>query len=397
MAMEKITYEIIGRFEYGKKYDVTSKKTVSGYQIDEHAAARKITGKQGDYWVVDSFETGIAINLTGCKTRKAAIEYYIDNLKEKTDYILNDSAKLKNMIEQKEQAISENILSTYQEIDYTTIYNHRLDKVEQAAKNAGCILRKETDATYQNGGHIKIFGSPDMLKNVHALIDRYAEHDKQVAAEQAAAKQAEQASETEKAEQAEKEDKAMKEEQKDVNVNTLTEENITAYLPALLMSLANDKHNSSAIMAAGVEAGIIKPVQLLEYLQTGKMPAVHTFDVWKNAGYRVKKGEKAAFQARIWKYTEKVKTETEEEQTKETEEKKGHDFIRKTAYFFTAEQVEKMPEIKPLSDLPADVKQEIKKGCMWISGNTKPIKEDLKAAGFNWSKKNCAWYKRAAA
>ena len=395
--MEKITYEIIGRFENGKKYSVTSKKTVSGYQIDEHAAVRKVSGRQGEYWVIDSFETGIAINLTGCKTRKAATEYYTENLKEKTDYILNDGARMENMIAQKEQAISEDKLSTYQEVDYTTIYNHRLDKVEQAAKNAGCILRKETDAAYQNGGHIKIFGSPDMLKDIYTLIDRYAEHDKQVAAEQAATKQAEQASETEKTEQAEKENKAMKEEQKDINVNTLTEENITAYLPALLMSLANDKHNSSAIMAAGIEAKVITPVQLLEYMQTGKMPAIHTFDVWKNAGYRVKKGEKAAFQARIWKYTEKVNTETEEEQTKETEEKKGHDFIKKTAYFFTAEQVEKMPEIKPLSDLPVDVKQEIKKGCMWISGNTKPIKEDLKAAGFNWSKKNCAWYKRVAA
>lgn len=393
--MDKITYEIIGRFENGNKYSVTSKKTVSGYQIDEHAAARKITGRQGDYWVIDSFETGIAINLTGCKTRKAAIEYYMENLKEKTDYILNDDAKLKNMIEQKEQAISEEMLSTYQEVDYTTIYNHRLDRIEQTAKNAGCILRKETDATYQNGGHIKIFGSPDMLKNVYALIERYAEHDKQVAAEQAAAKQAEKASETEKTEkteQAEKENKTMKEEQ-NINVNTLTEENITAYLPALLMSLANDKHNSSAIMAAGIEAGIIKPIQLLEYLQTGKMPAVHTFDVWKKAGFKVKKGEKAAFQARIWKHTEKVETDTEEQ----AEEKKGHDFIRKTAYFFTAEQVEKMPEIKPLPDLPEDVKQETKNGCMWISGNTKPIKEDLKAAGFSWSKKNCAWYKRAAA
>ena len=379
--MEKITYEIIGRFEYGKKYGIASKKTVSGYQIDDHAAVRK----QDYYWVVDSFETGVAINLTGSKTRKAAIEYYMENMKEKADYILNDSTRLENLITQKENAKSETELAQYTEYDYTTIYNYRLDKVEQAAKDAGCILRKETDATYQNGGHIKIFGSPDMLKEVYALIDRYAEHDKQVAAEQAAAKQAEQASETEKAEQAEKEDKAM------------TEENIAAYLPALLMSLANDKHNSSAIMAAGIEAKVITPIQLLEYLQTGKMPAIHTFDVWKNAGYRVKKGEKAAFQARIWKYTEKAKTETEEEQAEETEEKKGHDFIKKTAYFFTAEQVEKMPEIKPLSDLPADVKQEIKKGCMWISGNTKPIKEDLKAAGFNWSKKNCAWYKRAAA
>ena len=109
-----------------------------------------------------------------------------------------------------------------------------------------------------------------MLKDVYALIDRYAEHDKQVAAEQAAAKQAEQASETEKTEQAEKKNKTMKEEQKDIN--TLTEENITAYLPALLMSLANDKHNSSEIMAAGIEAKVITPIQLLEYLQTGKMP-----------------------------------------------------------------------------------------------------------------------------
>lgn len=363
--MNQIKYEVVGRFENGNKYGVTSKKTVSGYQIDEHAATRKVSGRQGDFWVIDSFETGIAINLTGNKTRKAAIEYYMENLKEKTDYILNDSAKLKNMIAQKEQAISEDILSTYREVDYTTIYNHRFDKVEQAAKNAGCIIKKETDATYQNGGHVKIYGTPDMLKDVNALIDRFAK----AAAEQ--------------------------EQEKEIKVETLTEENIAAYLPALLMSLANDKHNSSAIMAAGIEAKVITPVQLLEYLQTGKMPAVHTFDVWKKAGFKVKKGEKAAFQARIWKHTEKVETDTDTEE--QAEEKKGHDFIRKTAYFFTAEQVEKAPEEKPLPDLPEDVKQETRSGCVWISGNTKPIKEDLKAAGFSWSKKNCAWYKRAAA
>jgi hypothetical protein len=382
--MNQIKYEIVGRFENGNKYGATSKKTVSGYQIDEHAAARK----QDHYWVVDSFETGVRISLTGSKTRKAAIEYYMENLKEKTDYVLSDAARLENLIAQKENAKSETELAQYTECDYTTIYNYRLDKVEQAAKNAGCILRKETDATYQNGGHIKIYGSPDMLKDVYALIDRYAEHDKQVAAEQAAAKQAEQASETEKAEQ---------EPEKEINVETLTEENIAAYLPALLMSLANDKHNSSAIMAAGVEAKVITPVQLLEYLQTGKMPAVHTFDVWKKAGFKVKKGEKAAFQARIWKHTEKVETDVETDAEEQAEEKKSHDFIRKTAYFFTAQQVEKAPEEKPLPDLPADVKQETKNGCVWISGNTKPIKEDLKAAGFSWSKKNSAWYKRAAA
>ena len=44
-----------------------------------------------------------------------------------------------------------------------------------------------------------------------------------------------------------------------------------------------------------------------------------------------------------------------------------------------------------------DVKKETKGSCTWISGNTRPIKEELKAAGFRWSKKNGAWYRREAA
>ena len=72
-------------------------------------------------------------------------------------------------------------------------------------------------------------------------------------------------------------------------------------------------------------------------------------------------------------------------------------FIKKVAFFFTAAQIEKAPELQPLPDLPEDVKQESRGGCCWISGNTKPIKEDLKAAGFRWSKKNGAWYRREAA
>lgn len=72
-------------------------------------------------------------------------------------------------------------------------------------------------------------------------------------------------------------------------------------------------------------------------------------------------------------------------------------FIKKVAFFFTAAQIEKAPELQPLPDLPEDVKQESRSGCCWISGNTKPIKEDLKAAGFRWSKKNGAWYRREAA
>jgi len=198
-----------------------------------------------------------------------------------------------------------------------------------------------------------------------------------------------------------------------IDVSTLNADNLADYLPALLMSLANDKHNSSIILAAGIEAGAINPVALLEYFQTGHMPAVHTFDVWKKAGYSVKKGEKHAFEARIWKYTEKkAGTYTEEEaaainsmvvnadgsdMVQAGDEKTSHNFIKKLAYFFTSDQVEKTPAPAALPEMPADVKKESRGGCCWISGNTKPIKEELKAAGFRWSKKNNAWYRREAA
>jgi len=140
------------------------------------------------------------------------------------------------------------------------------------------------------------------------------------------------------------------------------------------------------------------------------MPAVHTFDVWQKAGYQVRKGEKHAFEARIWKYTEKkTGTYTEEEaasinsmvvnadgsdMVQAGDEKTSHGFIKKTAYFFTADQVTKNAD---LPDLPEDVKKESRGGCCWISGNTYAIRDALKAAGFRWSKKNNAWYRREAA
>jgi hypothetical protein len=195
-----------------------------------------------------------------------------------------------------------------------------------------------------------------------------------------------------------------------IDVSKLNADNLTEYLPSLLMSLANDKHNSSIILAAGIEAGAINPVALLEYFQTGRMPAVHTFDVWQKAGYSVKKGEKHAFEARIWKHVEKAVTLSAEDaaamnagnviegiEYHEGDTIQRGNFIKKVAFFFTASQVEKAPELQPLPELPEDVKKESRGGCCWISGNTYAIKDALKAAGFRWSKKNSAWYRREAA
>lgn len=394
MAMEKISYFIIGRFEYGSKYNVISKKQVEGYRIDDIAAVRKVEGRQSDFWITDSFKTGVGIQTVGCKTRKAAVQEYKNNFEQKIrDFLTED--RMQAMEKQLQDAVSEEILQQYEEIDVVTLYDYRLDKITEAAKDRACIIRKVTEETYQNGGHIKIYGTKGMLADAKALIDRYADHDKQKASEQAAPEEQEQETQEEQA----------------VNVAELTEENLQQYMPALLMMLANDKHNSSIIMAAGVDAGVITASQLLEFLQIGRMPAVHTFDIWKDAGYRVKKGQHHAFQARIWKYTEKkAGTYTEAEAdtinsmivnadgsdfVQAGEEKTQRGFIKKLAYFFTADQVEKV-ELQELPELPEDVKQETRNGCTWITGNTRPIKEGLKAAGYKWSKKANAWYRRAA-
>ena len=427
--MEKINYQIVGRFENGSKYNMVSKKTVSGYQIDEIAAVRKVDGKQGSYWIIDSFETGLAIVTTGCKTRKAAIDNYIENWKEKVFSSMTEEKKRK-IIETYADAKTEEELTAYQEIDVVTTYGYRYDKYYKAAKNAGCIIRNVKEESYISGGHFKVYGSAAMLEELVNLIEHYKKHDAGKTEEEKAAFPADPvqdttpeevtpAADSEKVERKEAENMEEKktdttpEKAKEIDVSKLTAENIADYLPALLMSLANDKHNSSIILAAGIQAGVIPPVALLEYFTTGRMPAVHTFDVWKKAGYSVKKGAVHAFEARIWKYTEKKNgTYTEEEaaainsiminadgsdMVQTGDEKTSHGFIKKLAYFFTAAQVEKAPELQPLPELPEDVKKETRGGCCWISGNTKPIKESLKAAGFRWSKKNSAWYRREAA
>lgn len=398
--LNKIQYYIIGRFTEGSKYGIISKQAVDGYKIDEVAAVRKVDGRQGAFWVVDSFHTGIAIVTTGCKTRKAAVENYESNWKERVAAVLTED-RLKKCMEDLHAAPAEDELKQYEEVEYSSVHDWRVDKIQKAARRHGCIVKAEAGETWQTGGHFRIYGTAAMLEDVRTIINEWKEKEAMKAAEEQKAIAADPVQDT------------TPEKVKEIDVSKLTAENIADYLPGLLMSLANDKHNSSIILAAGIEAGVIPPAALLDYFTTGRMPAVHTFDAWKKAGYSVKKGAKHAFEARIWKYTEKkAGTYTEEEaasinsmvinadgsdMVQAGDEKTSHGFIKKLAFFFTPDQVEKTPEPAALPELPEDVKKETRGGCCWISGNTKPIKEDLKAAGFRWSKKNAAWYRREAA
>lgn len=153
-----------------------------------------------------------------------------------------------------------------------------------------------------------------------------------------------------------------------------------------LLSLGSDKHNTALIMAAGIEAGVFTFDDFKAFYHAGTMPNYHTFDAWKDNGRVVKKGEKAAFSALIWREIEKADKETGEKETK---------YILKKACFFGEAQTEKAPESKDLETLPADVTSTIEKGYIIISGNTKPIKEQLKAAGYRWNGKKSVWYKYA--
>lgn len=390
--MKKITYAIIGTFENGRKYGVRSKLNVEGYEIDEYAAVRK----NGDTWTLDSHRTGIAICQDRYKTRKAAIEDYENKLKAIVAPVLEDSKKREAMLQWLEQAIPEEILAQYEELDITTTSDRRLDKIRKEAEKSGCTIKEVKEESYQHGGHIKIYGTPGMLSGVRTMNENYAAIDK----ENAGRKEKEM-------EEKKNQKNQQTTEQQEIDVSALTEENLKDYLTALVMELNRDKHNSSIIMSAAIAAGKVTATEVLAFFQRGWMPAIHTVDIWNRGGKRIKAGEKAAFDAYIWQYVDKSETLTAEQtaamnaanmiegiEYHEGDTINKGEFIKRKAYFFRAEQVEDMPE---LPELPEDVKKEKKGNTCWISGNTKPIKDALKAAGFRWSKKRGAWYRREAA
>lgn len=164
---------------------------------------------------------------------------------------------------------------------------------------------------------------------------------------------------------------------------------------AVLLPMFAMRHdNAAAIMAAGIEAGAYNLADIKAYLTRGIMPAYHTFNEWKKAGYTVNKGEKAAFKAYIWKHIEA--TEEPEEATEEASnegKEAAPDFIRKVAFFFGIDQVTK----KERKELNADgVTVETRGKYEIATGDTRAHKEELKAAGFTWNHKRGEWFRLAA-
>ena len=185
-----------------------------------------------------------------------------------------------------------------------------------------------------------------------------------------------------------------------------------AELLQLLKSMEMGTDNESIIISAAVDAATAGKITLTHQelfgMVFGNAPNYHTYDAWKSRGYIVKRGEHAAFTARVWKYTERRGELTAEqadtintiitnadgsEFAHEGDETVSRKFIKKEAFFFSPDQVEMLEE---LEEIPADCERRTENGKEIITGNTKPIKEQLKASGYKWHKKNRYWYKFVA-
>ena len=88
--------------------------------------------------------------------------------------------------------------------------------------------------------------------------------------------------------------------------------------------------------------GLYTPEQIEDCIRSGHHIPLHTYRVWKEAGYRVKKGEHAKVTTMLWKYT------MDHKEVHEGEEVDGvnrpHYYLSK-AFLFDQDQVEKMEEI----------------------------------------------------
>lgn len=74
-----------------------------------------------------------------------------------------------------------------------------------------------------------------------------------------------------------------------------------------------------------------------EEVEYKEIQPIHTYQMWKALGYKVKKGEKAIAKFPVWKYTSKKSKDDSEEAAQQ----KGYCFMKMSA-FFTNEQVEKL-------------------------------------------------------
>ena len=107
--------------------------------------------------------------------------------------------------------------------------------------------------------------------------------------------------------------------------------------------------NEQIIIETALERGLFTEEEVGRFLeQLGSLP-LHTYSVWQQLGYQVRKGEKAAMSCKIWRIKGKKAEAEAAEMTEEEKEADGR-FYKKLAHFFLPSQVDKIeakPEAEP--------------------------------------------------
>lgn len=163
--------------------------------------------------------------------------------------------------------------------------------------------------------------------------------------------------------------------------------------------------NSQIIYNAAQAHGFTEEqlTQLLDAYK-GDLP-FHTVLEWNKRGFSVKAGEKALFTADLWKYTDKpskATREAAEENGEEAPEVSGH-YYKKLSYLFSFSQVEAVPQAPGLQAI-LDKFQNVPgltlkvngaqtaAPVVWLSGDTEPHAEAIRATGGHWSNKKQAYF-----
>ena len=100
----------------------------------------------------------------------------------------------------------------------------------------------------------------------------------------------------------------------------------------------NGMNNTQIICNELVNRKIYTEDELIEMLENGIMPPVHTYNQWKKFGYQVKKGEKATITTRLWNYNPKWNVPKSDDDTDEDMERRK--FYLDRSYLFLESQVE---------------------------------------------------------
>lgn len=103
--------------------------------------------------------------------------------------------------------------------------------------------------------------------------------------------------------------------------------------------------NQEIIIGEIISNGIYTQEEVEAFLAKGIEPPVHTYQRWKELGYRVRAGSRAKIKTRLWKHKTDKNKDSAETDKNEVEVADNSGFFLAPAYLFTLDQVDRYMEV----------------------------------------------------